>query len=96
MEENFQRKRKQRIIDLCTFDLWLNNELYIKAKYKRNKIISLYKRFLNQNVSIKKLEYELDNLGYDEITYNNISRYILYPEYRYKENKKMEAKNGNL
>lgn len=72
------------------FDIWLDKRRYIKKKKDRVKIIKLYQKCVNEEHSIQYFEKELEKLGWSEITINSISNYVLYPQYRYNENKKME------
>lgn len=76
------------MIDLKTFDNFLEN-LYIKKKVDRNKIINLYKRLLKQKKSIIDFEIGLEKLGWEEITIQNITSYVLIWNYRKKEDEKL-------
>lgn len=76
------------MIDLKAFDNFLES-LYIKKKVDRNKIINLYKRLLKQKKSIIDFETGLEKLGWEEITIQNITNYVLIWNYRKKENEKL-------
>lgn len=76
------------MMDLKSFDNFLES-LYIKKKFDRNKIINLYKKLLKQKKSIIDFETGLEELGWEEITIQNISRYIMIWNYRKKENEKL-------
>lgn len=80
-------------IDLIQFNDYLDS-LYIKRKTDRNKIINIYRRLFKQQKSIAEFEEKLEELGWDEITIKNISRYILVWNYREEENKRI-WKNKN-
>lgn len=84
-------KNKKDFINLDLFDKWLNQEFYVRPKYKRTEIITLYKKILRENKTVEQLEEQLDKIGWDEITYNNITNYIVNYNYRVKENKKLEV-----
>lgn len=71
------------------FDLFLDS-LYIKKKTDRNKIIALYKRLLRQKKNVLDFEKELEELGWDEITIDNISHYVTNWNYRNKENNRIK------
>lgn len=70
------------------FNKYLDS-LYIKKKTDRNKIIALYKRLFKQKKTILDFEKELEKLGWEEITINNISHYVSNWNYRNKENGKL-------
>lgn len=74
--------------ELKLFDLFLDS-LYIKKKIDRNKIINIYRKLFKQRKTIIEFEKELEELGWDEITIKNISRYITNWNYREEENKKI-------
>lgn len=76
------------MIDLKAFDNFLES-LYIKKKADRNKIINLYKRLLKQKKSIINFETGLEELGWEEITIQNITNYVLIWNYRKKEDEKL-------
>ena len=76
------------MIDLTKFDKFLES-LYIKKKIDRNKIINLYKRLLKQKKSIIDFETDLEKLGWEEITIQNITNYVLIWNFRKKENGKL-------
>lgn len=76
--------------NLEKFDTYLDS-LYIKKKTDRNKIIALYKRLFKQKKNILDFEKELEKLGWDEITINNITYYVTNWNYRDKENRKLNA-----
>jgi hypothetical protein len=76
------------MIDLKAFDNFLES-LYIKKKVDRNKIINLYKRLLKQKKSIINFETGLEELGWEEITIQNITNYVLIWNYRKKEDEKL-------
>lgn len=74
--------------ELKLFDLFLDS-LYIKKKIDRNKIINIYRKLFKQRKTIIEFEKELEELGWDEITVNNISRYITNWNFRKDENEKI-------
>lgn len=76
------------MIDLKAFDNFLES-LYIKKKVDRNKIINLYKKLLKQKKSIIDFETGLEELGWEEITIQNITNYVLIWNYRKKEDEKL-------
>lgn len=76
------------MIDLKAFDNFLES-LYIKKKVDRNKIINLYKKLLKQKKSIIDFETGLEKLGWEEITIQNITNYVLIWNYRRKEDEKL-------
>ncbi len=80
-------------IDLIQFNDYLDS-LYIKRKMDRNKIINIYRKLFKQQKSITEFEERLEELGWDEITIKNISRYILVWNYRKREDEKI-WKNKN-
>ena len=80
-------------IDLIQFNDYLDS-LYIKRKMDRKKIINIYRKLLKQQKSITEFEERLEELGWDEITIKNISRYILVWNYRKREDEKI-WKNKN-
>lgn len=79
--------------ELKLFDLFLES-LYIKKKIDRNKIINIYRKLFKQRQTVIEFEKELEELGWDEITVNNISRYITNWNFRKDENEKI-WKNKN-
>lgn len=80
-------------IDLKQFNEYLDS-LYIKRKMDRNKIINIYRKLFKQQKSITEFEERLEELGWDEITIKNISRFILVWNYRKREDEKI-WKNKN-
>lgn len=76
------------MIDLKAFDNFLES-LYIKKKVDRNKIINLYKKLFKQKKSIIDFETGLEKLGWEEITIQNITNYVLIWNYRRKEDEKL-------
>lgn len=74
--------------ELKLFDLFLDS-LYIKRKIDRNKIINIYRKLFKQRKTIIEFEKELEELGWDEITIINISRYITNWNFRKDENEKI-------
>lgn len=79
--------------ELKLFDLFLDS-LYIKKKIDRNKIINIYRKLFKQRKTIIEFEKELEELGWDEITIKNISRYITNWNFRKDENEKIwKSKN---
>lgn len=76
------------MIDLKAFDKFLES-LYIKKKVDRNKIINFYKRLLKQKKSIIDFETGLEKLGWEEITIQNITNYVLIWNFRKKEDEKL-------
>lgn len=82
------------MIDLKAFDNFLES-LYIKKKVDRNKIINLYKRLLKQKKSIIDFETSLEELGWEEITIQNITSYVLIWNFRKKEDEKLWKNKKN-
>lgn len=82
------------MIDLKAFDNFLES-LYIKKKVDRNKIINLYKKLLKQKKSIIDFETGLEKLGWEEITIQNITNYVLIWNYRRKEDEKLWKNKKN-
>lgn len=76
------------MVDLKAFDNFLKS-LYIKKKVDRNKIINLYKKLLKQKKSIIDFETGLEKLGWEEITIQNITNYVLIWNFRKKEDEKL-------
>ncbi len=74
--------------ELKLFDLFLDS-LYIKKKIDRNKIINIYRKLFKQRKTIIEFEKELEELGWNEITVSNISRYITNWNFRKDENEKI-------
>lgn len=82
MKNNFKR------VDMVEFDKFLDKELYLRPKVKRQVVITNYKRYLKLDKSIKDLEECLYDLNFDEITIGNISKYIINWNYRKEMNKR--------
>lgn len=82
MKNNFKR------VDMVEFDKFLDKELYLRPKVKRQVVITNYKRYLKLGKSIKDLEECLYDLDFDEITIGNISKYIINWNYRKEMNKR--------
>lgn len=82
------------MIDLKAFDNFLES-LYIKKKVDRNKIINLYKRLLKQKKSIIDFETGLEKLGWEEITIQNITNYVLIWNYRRREDERIWKNKKN-
>ena len=82
------------MIDLKAFDNFLGN-LYVKKKVDRNKIINLYKRLLKQKKSIIDFETSLEKLGWEEITIQNITNYVLIWNYRRREDERIWKNKKN-
>ena len=82
------------MIDLKAFDNFLES-LYIKKKVDRNKIINLYKRLLKQKKSIIDFETSLEKLGWEEITIQNITNYVLIWNYRRREDERIWKNKKN-
>lgn len=82
MKNNFKR------VDMVEFDKFLDKELYLRPKVKRQVVITNYKRYLKLGKSIKDLEECLYDLNFDEITIGNISKYIINWNYRKEMNKR--------
>ena len=82
------------MIDLKAFDNFLES-LYIKKKVDRNKIINLYKKLLKQKKSIIDFETGLEKLGWEEITIQNITNYVLIWNFRKKEDEKLWKNKKN-
>lgn len=76
------------MIDLKAFDNFLES-LYIKKKVDRNKIINLYKKLLKQKKSIIDFETGLEKLGWEEITIQNITNYVLIWNCRRREDERI-------
>jgi hypothetical protein len=93
------------MIDLVKFDKWLQYRRYITRKEDRKKIISIYKRLLKENKNILDFENEVEKIIYKntnakmqfdyELTIADISKYLIYENYRRKENEKVEKFEGN-
>lgn len=77
------------MIDLEKFDNFLNHELYLKQSISRKIIIMAYKKHYKEHKNITEFENSLLQLGYYEITIENISRYITNWNYRNKIDKKV-------
>lgn len=77
--------------ELELFDDFLDS-LYIKKKGDRKRIIMIYTRLFKKKKTIKEFEEKLEELGWDEITIMNISRYIINWNYRIEEDKKNERR----
>lgn len=75
-------------VDLVEFDNFLDKELYLRPKIKRQVAITIYKRYLKLNKTINDLEECLYDLNFDEITIGNISKYIINWNYRNKMNER--------
>lgn len=73
---------------MVEFDKFLDKELYLRPKVKRQVVITNYKRYLKLGKSIKDLEECLYDLNFDEITIGNISKYIINWNYRKEMNKR--------
>ena len=73
---------------MVEFDKFLDKELYLRPKVKRQVVITNYKRYLKLGKSIKDLEECLYDLDFDEITIGNISKYIINWNYRKEMNKR--------
>ena len=82
------------MVDLKAFDNFLES-LYIKKKVDRNKIINLYKKLLKQKKSIIDFETGLEKLGWEEITIQNITNYVLIWNFRKKEDEKLWKNKKN-
>lgn len=82
------------MIDLKAFDNFLEN-LYVKKKVDRNKIINLYKRLLKQKKSIIDFETGLEKLGWEEITIQNITNYVLIWNFRRREDERIWKNKKN-
>lgn len=88
------------MIDLKLFEKWLMLRRYITTKENRKKIIDTYKRLFKEGKSIIDLEEAIEKLEYKnkkaamsfdyELTVADISKYLLYEDYRRKENRKIE------
>ena len=75
--------------ELKLFDMYLDS-LYIKKK------MDIYRKLFKQQKSITEFEERLEELGWDEITVNNISRYITNWNFRKDENIKLcKSKSKN-
>lgn len=75
-------------VDLVELDKFLDKELYLRPKVKRQVIITIYKRYLKLNKTINDLEECLYDLNFDEITIDNISKYIINWNYRKEMNRR--------
>lgn len=78
------------MIDLKKFDDYLNYELWLTSKIMRKIIIMNYKKYFDKNKTILDFEQCLFDLGYYDITINNISRYITNWNHREEMDKKVE------
>lgn len=83
-------KKNVKRVFLVKFDKYLDKELYLRPKIKRQVVINMYKRYLVQNKNIKELEECLYDLNYDEITIANISKYIINWNYRNEMDRRCE------
>lgn len=81
-------KQNVKRVDLVEFDNFLDKELYLRPKIKRQVVITNYKRYLKLGKSINDLEECLYDLNFDEITIGNISKYIINWNYRNKMNER--------
>lgn len=81
-------KQNVKRVDLVELDKFLNKELYLRPKVKRQVIITIYKRYLKLNKTINDLEECLYDLNFDEITIDNISKYIINWNYRKEMNRR--------
>lgn len=81
-----------KTIDFELFDKWMDEELFIRPKRKRTKIISLYKRMIKANENVVEFEHELEKLGWDEITIKNITDYLMIWNIKDKENTNLMRK----
>lgn len=75
------------------YDLWLKNEIHFHRKKDRNNIIALTKFCINEGLSLKFFEDELEKYGYDEITIKSISDYVMIWNIRNEENAKVNKKS---
>ena len=64
-------------LDYEVFDKWLCDELYLKKKSVRKEIIALTKFGIENELTVKWYEDELEKKGFDEITIKNISDYVM-------------------
>lgn len=81
-------KQNVKRVDLVELDKFLDKELYLRPKVKRQVIITIYKRYLKLNKTINDLEECLYDLNFDEITIDNISKYIINWNYRKEMNRR--------
>lgn len=77
------------MVDLVLFDLWLEHRRYFSNKITRKIIINIYKRYYKVK-SVVDFEQYLYELGFDEMIYSPISRYLTNWNYRNEENKLLE------
>lgn len=81
-------KQNVKRVDLVELDKFLDKELYLRPKVKRQVVITIYKRYLKLNKTINDLEECLYDLNFDEITIDNISKYIINWNYRKEMNRR--------
>lgn len=76
------RERKIKFIPLTPFRKYLSY-INIKDSKMQTAIINTYKNGLKDGNAISYMRSALEGLGFDaECTYQNISNYIIYPEFR--------------
>lgn len=81
-----------KTIDFELFDKWMDEEVYIRPKKKRNEIIRLYKKLVAENKRLNVLEEELEKLGWDEVTITHITDYLITWNKRDAANKRLIKK----
>lgn len=74
--------------EIDNLDLYLDS-LYIRKKTDKNRIISLYEKYLKQNKRISEFKKGLEKLGWGDITIENICHYIINWNYRNAINKRL-------
>ncbi len=83
------------MVDIKTFDLWLEHRRYLKSIITRKLIINIYKKYLKEGLTVIEFEEHLSDIGFEDSIYEPISKYLINWNYRNKENKLlMEELNG--
>lgn len=73
----FRPKRQARLIDLEKLRDYLSS-IYILKKKEQDRIIRYYELGVKENKRESYLGQALENMGYDDTTIYDITRYILY------------------
>lgn len=67
-------------VNLDLFDTWLDEHLYIKQKGQRKQIITLYKKALKEEYRLSQFKKELNDIGLEDMTIENIINYLIWKE----------------
>lgn len=78
------------MVDLKKFEDYLNYELWLKPEILRKIVLINYKRYYKQKKTILEFEECLSNLGYYDITIENIARYLTNYNHRIEMDKKVK------